>query len=126
MFKARTEMYFRQRHNWGHLCVSFTGTVKGVALNGSKVCGVKVDDYELPADAILIALGPWSDHARSWFPKANLPEMYGMRAHSVVVRLPQAPPPQALFLPNDRGEVNLFHSSNRSNVMQRKWQCMTT
>ena len=89
-----------------YLCASFTGTVKGVTLNGSKVCGVKIDDYELPADAILIALGPWSGHARSWFPKANLPETYGMRAHSVVVRLPQAPPPQALFLPNDRGEVN--------------------
>ena len=89
------------------LCVRVTGTVKGVALNGSQVLGVKVDDYELPADAILIALGPWSVHARSWFPKANLPEIYGMRAHSVVVRQPQAPP-HALFLPNDMGEVNLL------------------
>ena len=39
------------------------GTVKRVMLTGSKVCGVQVDDYELPADAVLIALGPWSNHA---------------------------------------------------------------
>ena len=92
------------------LCLCLAGTVKGMVLHGSKVLGVKVDNNELPADAVLIALGPWSDHARSWFPKANLPEVYGMRAHSVVVRHQQAPP-QALFLPNDMGEVNLFQSS---------------
>lgn len=113
-FEARAEELPRQAavllQNCGslmQLCVRVSGTVKGVALNGSKVLGVKVDDYELPADAILIALGPWSVHAISWFPKANLPEIYGMRAHSVVVRQPQAPP-HALFLPNDMGEVNLL------------------
>ena len=82
-----------------------------MALNGSKVIGIKVDDYELPAEAILISLGPWSDNARRWFPKANLPEMFGMRAHSVVVRMPQAPP-EALFLPNDMGEVNMLQLSD--------------
>ena len=74
-FEARAEELPRQAavllQNCGslmQLCVRVSGTVKGVALNGSKVLGVKVDDYELPADAILIALGPWSVHAISWFP----------------------------------------------------------
>ena len=73
-----------------------------MVLDGNRVRGVQVDDYELPADVVLITLGPWSDHARQWFPKANLPEISGRRAHSVVVRLPQAPA-QALFLPDHTG-----------------------
>ena len=106
-FKARSNVLIFLVISLMQVGVLILGTVKRVMLTGSKVCGVQVDDYELPADAVLIALGPWSNHARSWFPKANLPDIYGMRAHSVVVRMPQAPP-QALFLPNEMGEVIIF------------------
>ena len=91
-FKARSNVLIFLVISLRQGGVLILGTVKRVMLTGSKVCGVQVDDYELPADAVLIALGPWSNHARSWFPKANLPDIYGMRAHSVVVRMPQAPP----------------------------------
>lgn len=38
----------------------------------------------LPADAVVIALGPWSGQAASWLPL--LPGVGGQKAHSVVLR----------------------------------------
>ena len=47
-----------------------------------------LDDRELPADAVVLALGPWMGHAaRGWdFPRGvSLPEISAQRAHSVVL-----------------------------------------
>jgi glycine/D-amino acid oxidase-like deaminating enzyme len=38
----------------------------------------------LPADAVLIALGPWTGQAAAWLP--SLPAVGGQKAHSVVLR----------------------------------------
>jgi glycerol-3-phosphate dehydrogenase len=79
--------------------------VKGVSLDGENVTGVLVGDSSeiISADVVVVTLGPWSDSARKWFPKSNLPTITGMRAHSVVFKDADAPS-HALFL-DIEGEV---------------------
>eukprot|EP00877_Chromochloris_zofingiensis_P003318 jgi/Chrzof1/12988/Cz07g15130.t1 len=61
------------------------GTVEGVQLNaaGNGVEGVVVGDDVIPADDVIIAMGPWSQSARAWLP---LPSISGQKYHSVVLR----------------------------------------
>ena len=48
----------------------------------------------IEADAVVIAMGPWSALARRWLP---VPDVYGLKGHSIVLR-PSAPvPAEALF-----------------------------
>ncbi len=74
-----------------------TGTVDGLALSrdGSAARGVTVDGEALEADAVVVAMGPWSDLLRE--PLA-LPPVGGLKGYSVVLE-PRAPvPAQALFV----------------------------
>ncbi len=73
------------------------GAVNGVALSadGSAVRAVSVDGELLPADAVVIAMGPWSDLASQWLP---LPPVHGLKGNSIIVR-PEVPvTPHALFV----------------------------
>ena len=72
------------------------GAVEGIALSddGRKAAGVLVDGRTLEADAIVIALGPWSVLACQWLP---LPAIYGLKGHSLVFRY-DPPDPRALFV----------------------------
>lgn len=67
------------------------GTVTGVRLgesNGEKhVEGVEVDGEVVPADAVVIAMGPWSGQATKW--GLPVPAVSGQKATSIVLR-PQA------------------------------------
>lgn len=45
--------------------------------------GVVVGDDVIPADDVIIAMGPWSQSARAWLP---LPSISGQKYHSVVLR----------------------------------------
>ena len=82
-----------------------TGTVEGVALSqdGRRVTGAIVDGENLEADAVVIAMGPWSILACKWLP---LPAVYGLKGHSLVFRFSPADP-RALFveLETDAGEI---------------------
>ena len=82
-----------------------TGTVEGVALSqdGQRVTGAIVDGENLEADAVVIAMGPWSILACKWLP---LPAVYGLKGHSLVFRFSPADP-RALFveLETDAGEI---------------------
>ena len=82
-----------------------TGTVEGVALSqdGRRVTGAIVDGDNLEADAVVIAMGPWSILACKWLP---LPAVYGLKGHSLVFRFSPADP-RALFveLETDAGEI---------------------
>lgn len=49
--------------------------------------GVEVDGEVLPADVVVIAMGPWSKKAAEWLP---LPPVSGQKAHSVIVQ-PSSP-----------------------------------
>lgn len=81
------------------------GTVEGVVLSsdGRRVAGALVDGETLEADAVVIAMGPWSILACQWL---SLPAVYGLKGHSLVFRY-EPPDPRALFveLETKRGQV---------------------
>ena len=72
------------------------GDVTGLALQreGTALCGVEIDHRLHEADAVVIAMGPWSAMAASWLP---LPEVYGLKGHSIVLRPNRPIPAEALF-----------------------------
>ena len=82
-----------------------TGAVEGIALadDGDRVTGAIVDGDEIEADAVVVALGPWSILACQWLP---LPAVYGLKGHSIVFRFTPADP-HALFveLETESGDV---------------------
>jgi glycine/D-amino acid oxidase-like deaminating enzyme len=64
------------------------GTVTGVKLGGSDgqrhVEGVEVDGEVLPADAVVVAMGPWSGQAADW--GLPVPRVSGQKATSILLR----------------------------------------
>jgi glycine/D-amino acid oxidase-like deaminating enzyme len=70
------------------------GEVTGLVRRADRVTGVLVGATPIEADAVVIALGPWSLLACRWLP---LPMIYGLKGHSVIVRSGEASP-HALFL----------------------------
>ena len=75
------------------------GRVTGLTFDGARACGVTVASpagaETIPADAVVIALGPWSLLASQWLP---LPPVYGLKGHSFVFRSAEPIPAQALFV----------------------------
>jgi glycine/D-amino acid oxidase-like deaminating enzyme len=72
-----------------------TGPVEGLDTAGGRVRGVRVDGSLMPADAAVIAMGPWSNAASQWLP---LPAVDGLKGFSITLS-PSAPvPAQALFV----------------------------
>lgn len=69
------------------------GRVVEAVLKANKVVGVKLEDGEIiDCDALVIACGPWTDGARSWFDKesnVNIPRMFGVKYHSILVGSPR-------------------------------------
>eukprot|EP01098_Paradermamoeba_levis_P013944 TRINITY_DN6509_c0_g1_i1.p1 TRINITY_DN6509_c0_g1~~TRINITY_DN6509_c0_g1_i1.p1 ORF type:complete len:388 (-),score=87.60 TRINITY_DN6509_c0_g1_i1:43-1206(-) len=85
------------------------GTVEGLHFverdGASRVGGVKVGGEIIPADVVVIAMGPWSSQAADWLPKSFptqklLKGVSGLKAHSIVLKPqnPSAITPHALFL----------------------------
>jgi glycine/D-amino acid oxidase-like deaminating enzyme len=62
---------------------------------GDRVLGVEVDGAAVEADAVVIAMGPWSALAAEWLP---LPAVYGLKGHSIVFETGDAVSADALFL----------------------------
>ena len=83
------------------------GRVTGVALtpDGTRATGVEVDGEIVAADAVVIAMGPWSVLACQWLP---LPAIHGLKGHSIVVRPDPSATPHALFVEYEAadGEVD--------------------
>jgi glycine/D-amino acid oxidase-like deaminating enzyme len=71
------------------------GTVTGMRQTAGRVTGVEVDGAVIDADAVIIAMGPWSILAAAWLP---LPMVYGLKGHSLVFTTGDTIPPEALFL----------------------------
>jgi glycine/D-amino acid oxidase-like deaminating enzyme len=69
------------------------GCVEGIELADAAVRGVRVDGHILPANAVVIAMGPWSGSAASW-----LPPVAGLKGHSITLRPSTPVPAQALFV----------------------------
>ena len=77
------------------------GAVEGIGRGtDGRVRGVRVDGTEIPAEAAVIAMGPWSILAARWLP---LPPVAGLKGYSVVLA-PRVPvPAQALFVEYESG-----------------------
>jgi glycine/D-amino acid oxidase-like deaminating enzyme len=73
------------------------GQVTGLAQGSGeqRSTGVIVDGEPVEADAVVIAMGPWSVLAAQWLP---LPMVYGLKGHSIVVRSSPNVSPHALFV----------------------------
>ncbi|MEY9178898.1 glycine/D-amino acid oxidase-like deaminating enzyme [Bradyrhizobium sp. USDA 326] len=84
------------------------GRVTGIArrADGTRARGVEVDGGVIEADAVVIAMGPWSLLAVQWM---SLPAVYGQRSPSIVYDLGADVPADALFLEqeDDGGAVSI-------------------
>ena len=71
------------------------GCVDGIVFSPDGTCatGAIVDGAELTADAVVIAMGPWSLLACRWLP---LPAIHGLKGHSLV--FDYEPSPESLFV----------------------------
>jgi glycine/D-amino acid oxidase-like deaminating enzyme len=74
-----------------------TGCVTGLGRSedGRRITGAVVDGAPIEADAVVIAMGPWSVLASQWLP---LPPIYGLKGHSLIFRSRRPVSPQALFV----------------------------
>jgi glycine/D-amino acid oxidase-like deaminating enzyme len=81
----------------GHGADLRRGRVTGIVLlaDGSAVRGVEVDGGVIEADAVVVAMGPWSVIAANWL---ALPAVFGVRSPSLVYDTGTAVPADALFL----------------------------
>ncbi len=69
------------------------GEITGIVVKGGKVIGVGVDGAPLEADALVVAMGPWSVLASGWLP---VPAVFGLKGHSMVFEANL--PAEAVFL----------------------------
>lgn len=74
-----------------------TGRVTSIArsADGSATKGVEVDGSLVEADAVVVAMGPWSVLAAGWI---DLPAVYGQQSPSIVYDTGKDAPAEALFL----------------------------
>jgi glycine/D-amino acid oxidase-like deaminating enzyme len=71
------------------------GETEGLLRRNGDVVGVLFNGEALEADAVVIAMGPWSMLAAKWLP---LPPVFGLKGHSLVFQTGATIPPEALFL----------------------------
>jgi hypothetical protein len=80
------------------------GKVEGIAMEDEgeggdkkKVVGLIVDGATVPADVVVVAMGPWTGAAAKWAAGAiPLPPIYGQKYHAVLMR-PERVLSQAVF-----------------------------
>jgi glycine/D-amino acid oxidase-like deaminating enzyme len=68
------------------------------------IIGVQLEDgTTIKADKLVVACGPWTEEARSWFPStiAELPEVTGVKCHSILVKSIDRVLNQAVFFESD-------------------------
>ena len=71
------------------------GRVTGIRVLAGRAVGAEVDGEAVDADAVVIAMGPWSILAALWLP---LPAVFGLKGHSLVFDTSGAVPGEAVFL----------------------------
>jgi glycine/D-amino acid oxidase-like deaminating enzyme len=71
------------------------GRVTGLLRRGEDVAGVHLEGETLEADAVVIAMGPWSLLAAQWL---ALPPVFALKGHSLLFETGTTIPPEALFL----------------------------
>jgi glycine/D-amino acid oxidase-like deaminating enzyme len=68
--------------------------VTGLLRRGGDVLGVELNGETIEADAIVIAMGPWSALAARWL---SLPPVFGLKGHSIVFETGELIPTEAPF-----------------------------
>jgi glycine/D-amino acid oxidase-like deaminating enzyme len=71
------------------------GRVTELMRHGNRVEGAIADGMDIAADAVVIAMGPWSILAAGWLP---LPAVFGLKGHSLVFETGSEVPAEAAFL----------------------------
>jgi glycine/D-amino acid oxidase-like deaminating enzyme len=71
------------------------GRITGIVRRADTVEGVEVDGGVIEADAVVVAMGPWSVIAAAWM---SLPAVFGQRSPSLVYDTGADVPADALFL----------------------------
>ena len=71
------------------------GQVTSVVRDETIVKGIEIDGSAIEADAVVIAMGPWSSLAAEWLP---LPQVFGQLSPSIVYDTGSDVPADALFL----------------------------
>ena len=61
-----------------------------------RVTGVQVDGRIVEADAVVLALGPWTLQAAEWLPA--MPQVHSQIGHSLVLQAPVPLPAEALYI----------------------------
>jgi glycine/D-amino acid oxidase-like deaminating enzyme len=77
----------------------------GLVQSGAAVAGVEIGDGRIEADAVVIAMGPWSIMAAAWLP---LPAVFGLKGHSLVFDTGSKVPAEALFLEYQEATGNML------------------
>jgi glycine/D-amino acid oxidase-like deaminating enzyme len=77
----------------GHGAVLRLGTVEAVAVRAGTARGVVVDGETLAADAVVLAMGPWTGRVGG----VRLPRIHGLKGYSVTLAAPGVPA-HALFM----------------------------
>jgi glycine/D-amino acid oxidase-like deaminating enzyme len=99
-----------------HVAEVRRGRVTGIVrhADGSTVEGVEVDGGVIEADAVVVAMGPWSVIAAKWM---SLPAVFGQRSPSLVYDTGTEVPADALFLDyhEDSGAVVTVEVFPRAN-----------
>jgi len=82
-------------HALAHGAQLHIGCVQGLDIAAEGVRGVWVDGQLVPADIVVIAMGPWSGRAAAWLP---LPPVWGLKGHSITLHPTTPIPAQAVFV----------------------------
>lgn len=80
------------------------GAVSDLVCENHEVKGVRVDGEVITAEAVVVAMGPWSVLAAQWLP---LPPVFGLKGHSLVFDTQSSVPAEALFLEYHEGSHGL-------------------
>lgn len=88
------------------------GEVTSLIRRGDAIGGVELDGETLGADAVVVAMGPWSLRAAQWL---RLPAVFGMQSPSLVYDTGRDVPAEALFLDyEDEQGIEVFPRADGS------------
>ncbi|KAL6050685.1 Oxidoreductase TDA3 [Balamuthia mandrillaris] len=88
-----TRVLLEEAQKLGNVQLLLNTEVTDVAMENGKVVAVQISSSSspscsapttLPADVVVVAMGPWSKDACRWFP--NLPPIHAQKAHSILIR----------------------------------------
>ena len=82
-----------EKHGTRVVSARITGLMPGG--DGSTIRGVEIEGGFIEADAVLVAMGPWSILAAQWL---KLPRVWGEKSNSLIYDTGDAVPAEALFL----------------------------